>query len=399
MKKKLFIIIIILILGICVFFLYNYLYEDNNKIIEENYDDVKILENIVIDVFDQKKISDFVTIIDGKIINDDLLESNIIGEQKIEVHYFNRDEVKYKAYFNVNIVDKIKPIILGGSSFALKVGNNLDLNYMLFSADNYDGVLKREVTGEYDYNKIGKYDLNLKVTDSSNNSSSKNFTINVVSEIKKPVTKFTETKFEDIIKIHKNDRTKIGLDVSRWQEKIDFNLLKTNGVEFIMIRVGFQQGFNGENVLDSYFLDNIKGASLSGIPVGLYFYSYASTKEEAKDQALWVIDQIKDYNVDLPISFDWESWSKFSTLNISLHQINLIAKEFIKTIEQNGYKGINYGSKYYLENVWNTFEYPTWLAHYTKQTDYKGKYMMWQLCNDGKIPGINGAVDINVLYE
>ena len=67
-------------------------------------------------------------------------------------------------------------------------------------------------------------------------------------------------------------------------------------------------------------------------------------------------------------------------------------------IEKNGYKSMLYGSKYYLINVFST-DKTVWLAHYTNKTDYEGKYYIWQMCNDGKVSGINGYVDIDILYK
>ncbi len=58
-----------------------------------------------------------------------------------------------------------------------------------------------------------------------------------------------------------------------------------------------------------------------------------------------------------------------------------------------------YSSKYYLEQIWGIDEFDTWLAHYTDNTSYKGKYKIWQLSNRGKVPGINGDVDLDILYK
>ena len=59
-----------------------------------------------------------------------------------------------------------------------------------------------------------------------------------------------------------------------------------------------------------------------------------------------------------------------------------------------------YSSKFYLENIWeNSNDYPVWLAHYTKNTSYSGNYFIWQMSNLGTIAGINGDVDINILYK
>ena len=72
-----------------------------------------------------------------------------------------------------------------------------------------------------------------------------------------------------------------------------------------------------------------------------------------------------------------------------------MAETFLKTIEKAGYEGMLYSSKYYLENIWFPTKYDIWLAHYTQQTDYKN-YRFWQICNDGTVDGIKGAVDIDI---
>ena len=81
-----------------------------------------------------------------------------------------------------------------------------------------------------------------------------------------------------------------------------------------------------------------------------------------------------------------------------MHDINEIADAFLDEISSLGYKGMLYGSRNYLQKIWDT-DYPIWLAHYTKQTNYEGDYYIWQLCDNGRVSGINGYVDINVMYE
>jgi len=76
-----------------------------------------------------------------------------------------------------------------------------------------------------------------------------------------------------------------------------------------------------------------------------------------------------------------------------------IAKSYLSVIEDAGYEGMLYSSKNYLENVWYKTKYPVWLAHYTDKTNYEGEYKVWQLCANGRVSGINGNVDINVMYK
>ena len=189
-----------------------------------------------------------------------------------------------------------------------------------------------------------------------------------------------------------------GIDISKWQGEVDFEELKNSGVEFVILRVGGTRGTGGEYFLDEYFERNITEANKYNIPVGIYFYSYASSIKQAKDDAKWVVKQLKDYDISLPVAFDWEDWSNFNTYNVSFYELTEIAKSFMRELEKAGYDTMIYSSKTYLEKIWLETKYDTWLAHYTDKTNYEGKYKFWQLCNNGRVAGINGDVDIDILY-
>jgi GH25 family lysozyme M1 (1,4-beta-N-acetylmuramidase) len=396
MKKFIIFIVLILFIGLGVLL---YLYVDSYRI-REDYQYVVIKKDIVLKVYGEYKVSEFVEITDGKLLDDETFDTNKIGEGKKRILYLNKNNRKRFAYIDYKVIDDVPPIILGGSSKTVKKGYSSPLEHIFLSADNYDSIPTREIIGEYDINTVGEYKLTLKVTDSSNNITSKDFVLKVVESFPKSTSSNTRTNYEDIFNTHKNEDTMIGLDISKWQGDIDFNKLLENNVEFVMLRVGYQKDFKSDiNVIDPYFYNNIKKLNELNIPVGVYFYSYATTTEEAHNQALWVIDKIKDYDISLPVVFDFESWDKFSTLNLSLHDINEISRAFLSTIKVNGYEAMNYSSKFYLENIWDVDEYPVWLAHYTSKTDYSGDYVMWQLCDNGKIDGINGNVDIDILYD
>jgi len=161
-------------------------------------------------------------------------------------------------------------------------------------------------------------------------------------------------------------------------------------------------GRNGEYVLDPKFERNIIEANKYDIPAGVYYYSYATGIDHAIRDAKWVLEQIKDYKIDLPIVYDWEEWKNFNSYQISFYKLTANANAFLDICTQNGYSGMLYSSKRYLEDIWFPTTYPIWLAHYTKdaeQTDYTGDYMIWQICDDGEIEGVDWPVDINVLYK
>ena len=148
---------------------------------------------------------------------------------------------------------------------------------------------------------------------------------------------------------------------------------------------GDDSGFGSENKDGEFFVDkkfheNMKGLRENKIPVGIYYYSYADSKEKAKKEAKWVIKQIKKYDIDLPVVFDWENWNHYREYNLSFHSLTEVAESFLNTIESAGYDGMLYSSKYYLEEIWYPTKYKIWLAHYTDETNYKGKYKVWQMC-------------------
>ena len=392
MKKYIIVVVIFIILMISGIL---YLYSNKEK--ESKPATIINIISPTLKVHDKYKISEFIEINNGELL-DEVIDTNKLGEGKKEIYYLNEKNKKVKTYIEYTVIDDVPPIIIGGNTTTIKKGYREPLEYIFVSADNYDRNPKREIIGEYDVNKVGQYNLTLKVTDSSNNVTTKDFVLNVVEKLP-TYTSNTRTNYEDIFKKHKNENTKIGLDISEWQGNIDFDKLFENNVEFVILRVGYQKGFDGEYKIDPYFENNIKKLNELNIPVGVYFYTYATTLEEARKQALWVVDKIKDYNISLPVVFDFESWSYFPTLNLSIYDINEVARTFLNTIKDNGYSAMNYGSKYYLEYIWDIDEYPVWLAHYIEQTNYKGEYVMWQLCENGKIDGIKGNVDINVLYD
>ncbi len=286
---------------------------------------------------------------------------------------------------------------MASSTREIEKGDKTSLTKGIVCADNYDSKIECTVEGDYDINKIGEYSLKYVAVDVNNNKTEKEFKLVVKNKITNSSSSNT-IYMKDIIKNYKNDNTEIGIDVSRWQgNDINFNKVKNSGVSFVMLRMGLQNGYGGDYELDRYFKINIEKALKTGLKVGVYFYSYADSKEEAIKQANWIVDNIKEYNITLPIAFDWEDWSNYNKLDLNLIDFNEIAYTFMDTIESKGYESILYGSKNYLEKIWNPKDYKIWLAHYTDKTTYDKEYMMWQLTNCGNVDGIYGYVDIDIM--
>lgn len=348
------------------------------------------------------KISDIIEQIEGELINDNEIDTTKLGSKIISIEYKNkRNKIKTKNA-EINIVDTTKPKIFMEDSITIVKGNDINLSETILSGDDCDSNPKREVVGKYDLNKVGKYDLKFEVTDKSGNKESKDFILDVIeTSLKKDNTSNTmeRIKYSDIVQKHKKINTKIGIDVSTWQGKIDWDKVKKSGCEFAYIRAGYQNGFDGELEEDDCFRENIKKATKLGIDVGIYFHSYAKSAEETKKQAEWLVNIIDGYDIKLPIAFDWESWNSFIKCKLSFYDINNMAKTYMQVLENNGYKTSLYSSRYYIDKIWYENEYKNiWLAHYASETDYKGNYQFWQMCNTGRVNGIDGDVDIDIYY-
>lgn len=367
-----------------------------------------LIENLKVPVYSKLKVKDLIASIDGKVITNKTLNTEELGKQEVSFVYKDKNNKEKRGVFTIDVVDEEKPLVWLSGSYSARVGSDLNLEDEIFCADNYDSNPTCKIEGTYDLNTAGTYNLTYVATDSNKNEERINFTLNVYEPAPATTTQTPDaaeqreevvTAFNDVVAIHKDENTEIGIDVSKWQGDIDFRKVKDAGATFVMIRVGSQQGVDGEYILDPYFKQNIENALANDLKVGVYFYSYANSKKEARKQATWVLDQIKDYEITLPIAFDWECYNSFNQMELSLFGLNEVAESFLEKVEDKGYDGMLYGSKNYLNSIWKYHDYDVWLAHYTDQTDYDSHYVMWQLCQDGRIDGINTAVDINVLYK
>ncbi len=206
---------------------------------------------------------------------------------------------------------------------------------------------------------------------------------------------------------------KKGIDVSTYQSTINWPKVKQDGVDFAMIRVGFRgYGLSGTLVEDAQFQNNIKGATNSGIQVGLYFFTQAITEQEAIEEANFVLGRIGRYPITYPIAIDTE-WSSHPNQQgradgLTKEQRTKVVKAFCETIKKAGYEPMIYANKYWLKDQLDLNQlddYAIWLAHYTgatqddplaKPSDYDGKYIMWQYTDKGTVDGIIGNTDMNV---
>ena len=221
--------------------------------------------------------------------------------------------------------------------------------------------------------------------------------------------KVTGFKFIDGIKYYFNSEgTMIGknvkkvIDVSAWQNKIDWNKIKNNqDVDAVILRVGWGMSYYDEAGTDSYFDYNVRECQRLGIPYSLYIYGYAKIEDAGRKEAQFMIDKMKQYNIPK----DTYVWYDAEINSIPLSTYNVVIPAFINHMNSSGYNNVGvYGS---LNNFISANgnlnsstirSYPLWVAQYYKKIQYPGSYLGWQFTSDGYIDGIDGRVDVNMFY-
>ena len=186
-----------------------------------------------------------------------------------------------------------------------------------------------------------------------------------------------------------------GIDVSKWQGKIDWEKVKAAGIEFAIIRCGY--GKNTTSYDDTYWEYNVSECERLGIDYGVYLYSYATTTAEAASEAQHVLRLLKGHTPTYAVYLDMEDDSTISAGNTMLGKI---AKTFCDTVSASGYDvGIyankNWWTNYLTSSVFDNTSWSKWVAQYNSTCTYTGSYDMWQCTSTGSVNGITGNVDID----
>ena len=203
-----------------------------------------------------------------------------------------------------------------------------------------------------------------------------------------------------------------GIDVSKWQGKIDWQKVKNSGIEFAFIRIGYR-GENGIIYKDDNADYNIQQAQKAGVLVGVYFFSTAVSEAEAREEAEWTLQAVEGYPISYPIVYDCEGYknSLNRMFDLTAEQRTNNAIAFMSAVEEAGYDTMFYGAKGEIANeaYWDIAriekEYKVWVALYSEvaypekeKPDYDGKSAAWQYTNKGHVDGISGNVDMVVCY-
>lgn len=195
-----------------------------------------------------------------------------------------------------------------------------------------------------------------------------------------------------------------GIDISGHQGDIDWVKVKESGISFAMVRAGFRTYGGGILTLDEYFRDNIIAAQSAGLETGAYFFSQATTVDEAIEEADAVLDSVAGLDMTYPIVYDWEMIldDNARTDTVSVEMLADMCVAFCERIKAAGYTPMIYQNKSTAMkklDLPRVAQYDFWLAEYGDEPSYYYDYAMWQYSSDGSVPGIEGRVDLNLCFK
>ena len=193
-----------------------------------------------------------------------------------------------------------------------------------------------------------------------------------------------------------------GIDVSKWNGTIDWNKVKSSGIDYVIIRAGF-----GASSVDAKFKTYIEGAANAGLKIGVYWFSYATSPEKAALEAQKCLETVSPYknSITYPIFFDYEydsvKYANNNGVTITRNSATQIASAFMNTIKSYGYDtGIytnkDFSTTYFTENLISSTN--LWIAKYNRTNILNESCSMVQYSERGLVPGINGYVDLNYTY-
>lgn len=192
-----------------------------------------------------------------------------------------------------------------------------------------------------------------------------------------------------------------GIDISFYQGEIDWQAVAGDGIDFVILRLGYRGYTEGGLFTDQYFDQNLRGALDAGLDVGVYFFSQAITPEEAEEEAQYVLNALEGYDTACPIAFDWEPISDNTARTNGLDggTLTRCAAAFCKTIQQAGRRPAVYFNQslgYLRYDLRELTDYDLWLAEYGGKPDFYYHFDLLQYTHTGRVAGIEGDVDLDL---
>ena len=195
-----------------------------------------------------------------------------------------------------------------------------------------------------------------------------------------------------------------GVDVSHYQGTIDWAAVKEEGIEYAFIRLGLRGYESAKIVLDEYYETNMAGANSAGVAAGVYFFTQAVTVEEAKEEADFVIEHLKGYDVSCPVVFDVEriSGGKGRADQLTKEERTDITIAFCEAVRAAGYTPMIYGNVVCFTRLLDMAklnDYEKWYAFYDDYMYMPYNVSCWQYTEKGLVEGIPGNVDLNISFK
>lgn len=196
----------------------------------------------------------------------------------------------------------------------------------------------------------------------------------------------------------------VAIDVSAFQDNVNWEMVKENGVDMAIIRVGYRGYGSGAIVEDDMYKMHIEEALDAGLKVGVYFYSQAINYDEGVEEAKFVLDAIKKYKIKGPVVIDtemtYDDEARTKDLSNEVRTDSIIG--FCETVKEASYEPMIYSNRNWFAqslDMTRLGDYKLWLAQYANEPDFPYWYAGWQYTEDGYIYGIDGNVDLNVWFE
>lgn len=185
------------------------------------------------------------------------------------------------------------------------------------------------------------------------------------------------------------------VDISEFQQNIDFNKMKNDGIKAVIIRAGYGREVSQK---DSMFESHYRNAKSAGLKVGAYWYSYADSINDAEKEAKACLECIENKYFDMPIYYDLED---YSMVKLGKTKLTAIAERFCETIKKSNYRAGVYANLNWFNNCLDYDElkrkYSIWLAQYNDKAELDCD--IWQNHSTGRVSGYGGNIDTNVIYN
>ena len=185
------------------------------------------------------------------------------------------------------------------------------------------------------------------------------------------------------------------VDISEFQQNIDFNKMKNDGIKAVIIRAGYGRETSQK---DTMFESHYRNSKEAGLKIGAYWYSYADSVDDAEKEAKACLECVENKYFDMPIYYDLED---NSIVKLGKAKLTEIAERFCETIKKSNYRAGVYANLNWFNNYLDydklKKKYSIWLAQYNSVNELNCD--IWQNSSTGRVSGYNGRLDTNVIYN